>query len=382
MIMARKSITVAVDSFKGSLSSMAVAEAVEAGVRGVVPDCDIRLFEVADGGEGMASSLVGRLGGEWIDVATTDALGRDIVARYGVVDGGRTAIVEMASAAGLTQIPPSERNPLLTSTYGVGRIIAAALDRGCRRFLVGIGGSATNDAGVGMLQALGFRFLDSAGCGVAGCGRDLERIVRIDSSAVRADLTQAEFRVACDVASPLYGAQGAAYIFAPQKGADASMVERLDRGLRNFAARVAEYNGRDIAHLPGAGAAGGLGGGFAALLDASLESGVDIILDAINFDNIIKGSMLVITGEGRIDHQTMMGKAPCGILRRARQQGIPVVAICGGVERCESVLKSGFESIVPIVGEDVPLALAMQAEYAAEQVRRSAAQIAREYLLP
>lgn len=371
-----KRITLAVDSFKGSLSSREVADAFEAGWRERIPACEVRKVSIADGGEGTVDALVETLNGELVEARVADPLGRPIVARYGVIDGGATAVMEMSAASGLPLIAPEERNPLRTSTYGTGEMIAHALDRGCRKFLVGIGGSATNDGGTGMLRALGFRFLDSEGAELVGGGEILERIDSIDTSAVRKELSECEFIVACDVTNPLYGPEGAAYVFAPQKGADAAMVERLDRGLRVYARAIERFNGVQVDRIAGAGAAGGLGGGFKALLGARLEPGIDMVLNAMQFDKIISGSDLVITGEGRIDRQTTMGKAPSGVLRAAQAQGIPVVAIGGAVQPCKELSESGFAAVLPIVAGPVTLDVAMQHDVACENVRRTAAQIA------
>lgn len=371
-----KRITIAVDSFKGSLTSREVADAFEEGLRERIPECEVRKVSIADGGEGTVDALVETLNGELVEARVADPLGRPIVAHYGVIDGGTTAVMEMSAASGLPLIAPEERNPLLTSTYGTGEMIAHALDRGCRKFLVGIGGSATNDGGTGMLRALGFRFLDSEGAELVGGGEILERIATIDSSAVRKELSECEFIVACDVTNPLYGPEGAAYVFAPQKGADAAMVERLDQGLRAYARAIVRFNGVQVDSIAGAGAAGGLGGGFKALLGARLEPGIDMVLNTMQFDRIIAGSDLVITGEGRIDRQTTMGKAPSGVLRAAQAQDIPVVAIGGAVLPCKELNESGFAAVLPIVAGPVALEVAMQREVATENVRRTAAQIA------
>lgn len=369
-------ITIAVDSFKGSLSSFDVADAVERGFRSLFPECNIRKVAIADGGEGTVEALVKTLGGEYVDVEVANPLMRSIVARYGIVHGGTTAVIEMSAASGLPLLNLEERNPLKTSTYGTGEMIADALKRGCRKFLVGIGGSATNDAGVGMLRALGFRFLGAAGEELAGGGEILERIVSIDDSGVMPELHNAEFVVACDVTNPLYGVEGAAYIFAPQKGADAAMVERLDLGLRNFAEVVMRHNGVDIAMPAGAGAAGGLGGGFVGLLGSRLERGIDMVLDAVRFSDIIRGCDLVITGEGCIDAQTVMGKAPSGVLRVAQREGVPVIAIGGRVVWCEELERSGFAAIFPVDAGHIPLEEAMRRDVAERNVERTARQIA------
>lgn len=371
-----KCITIAVDSFKGSLSSREVADAFEAGFRTRIPDCEVRKVSIADGGEGTVDALVETLNGDYVEARVADPLGRPIVARYGVIDGGTTAVMEMSAASGLPLIAPEERNPLLTSTYGTGEMIVHAMERGCRKFLVGIGGSATNDGGTGMLRALGFRFLDAEGRELVGGGEILERIAEIDSSNVRKELSECEFVVACDVTNPLYGPEGAAYVFAPQKGADAAMVKRLDQGLRTYARAIERYNGVQVDQIAGAGAAGGLGGGFKALLGARLERGIDMVLNAMQFDRIIAGSDLVITGEGRIDRQTTMGKAPSGVLREATAQDIPTIAIGGAVQVCDELEHSGFAAVLPIVAGPVMLEVAMQREVAIANVRRTATQIA------
>ena len=368
-----RQITIAVDSFKGSLSSYDVACAAEQGILSVLPHCKVKKISIADGGEGTAQALISTLQGEWREVRVHDPLMRPIMARYGVVDEGRTAIIEMASASGLTLLSTEERNPLLTTTYGTGEMIADAVRRGARHLLIGIGVSATNDAGMGMLEALGYRFYDCKGHLVAGCGARLERVAQIDASCAMPELKECLLEVACDVKNPLYGPQGAAHIYAPQKGASPHVVERLDEGLKNFASVV----NPTAAHSEGAGAAGGLGYALQAVLGARLRAGIEMVLDAIHFDQIISGSDLVITGEGRIDYQTIMGKAPSGVLQRATKQGIPVVAIGGSVEESEAVQRSGFAAILPVVSGPMTLEHAMQHDVAARGVSRTVEQIVR-----
>ena len=372
-----KKITIAVDSFKGSLSSREVADAFEEGFKSQFPKCEVVKVSIADGGEGTVDALVETLNGELVKALVADPLGRTISAQYGIIDDGRTAVMEMSAASGLPLIAPTERNPLRTSTYGTGEMIVDAIKRGCRKFLVGIGGSATNDGGTGMLRALGFRFFDAEGNELIGGGEILERIDKIDASTARTELADCEFIVACDVTNPLYGPEGAAYVFAPQKGADAAMVERLDQGLRNYARAIERFNGVQVDAIAGAGAAGGLGGGFKALLGARLEPGIDMVLNAMQFSKIIAGSDLVITGEGRIDRQTTMGKAPSGVLREATAQGIPTIAIGGAVQPCKELEQSGFAAVLPIVAGPVALEVAMQRDTAIENVRRTATQIAK-----
>lgn len=366
-----KTILLAFDSFKGSLTSREVANAFEEGLRTVAPDCEVRKVCLADGGEGTAEALVTTLHGQWVEMEVFDPLMRPICARYGLVDNGQTAVIEMAEASGLTLLSETERNPLKTSTYGTGQLIANALARGCRKLLIGIGGSATNDAGIGMLNALGFRFLDADGNVLNGCGESLEKIASIDSSHILPELESVEITVACDVTNPFCGPCGAAYVFAPQKGADKAMVTRLDDGLRHFARIIHSYNKVDVSELQGAGAAGGLGGAFSAFLNTRLCRGVEWVLDALHFEELLKGCDLVVTGEGRIDHQTLMGKTPYGILQAASRQDIPTIAIGGSIDWCTELQESGFASILPINEEHLPLDIAMRPEVAKENLRRA-----------
>lgn len=372
-----KRITVAVDSFKGSLSSQEVADAVEQGVLSVLPDCKVQKLSIADGGEGTVEAMVTNLAGEWVEIEVFDPLMRPIKARYGIVDNGRTAVMEMSAASGLPLLAESERNPMKTTTFGTGQMMADAIVRGCRKILMGIGGSATNDAGVGMLEALGYRFFDANGELLSGRGEILQRVARIDADRVMSQLAECEIVVACDVKNPLYGESGAAYVFAPQKGADKAMVESLDAGLRNFARVVEQYSGEDYSLWPGAGAAGGLGFAFKSLLGAELRPGIDMVLDAIDFSSIIEGCDLIITGEGRIDRQTVMGKAPSGVLREAMAQNIPAVAIGGAVEMCEELAESAFLAILPVVAGPIGLQEAMRQDVAHKNISRTVEQIIR-----
>lgn len=385
-------IVIASDSFKGSLSSIEVAESVEKGILDVLPSCYVVKVAVADGGEGTREALCQTLGGKTVEIPVEDPIGRTINASYVILEDGITAVLEMSSASGLTLLTPSERNPMRTSTYGTGQLIADALGRGCRRFLTGIGGSATNDGGMGMLEALGYRFLDDDGNELSGIGASLSKVCRIDDSRVLQAVHESEFIVACDVDSPLYGPDGAAYVFAPQKGADPEMVRALDDGLWHFAEVTAMYmnsseNGssanldkkdrcllfsgnviQDMSSMPGAGAAGGLGYAFVTFLGARLKRGVDMVLDAIGFDKMIEEADLVITGEGRIDAQTFTGKTPYGVLQRASRQGIPVIAFAGLVDLDDS---SGFTTIRQITPPDMRLSEAMLPAVASANLRRT-----------
>ena len=389
-----KKIVIASDSFKGSLTSLEVAGNAEKAVREVFPLCEVVKVNVADGGEGTMDALQHTLGGTKVNLRVSDPLGRPVDAHYVILDDGITAVIEMSVASGLTLLSPEERDPSKTSTYGTGELIRDALSKGCDKFLVGIGGSATNDAGMGMLQALGYRFLDADGAelepvgGSVGMVEDIEipvsgelsdvgnGITNLTDAASRL-LSNAAFIVACDVKAPLYGPEGAAYVFAPQKGASPQMVQSLDAGLRHFAEVAARVTGADFSQIQGAGAAGGLGYAFREFLGARLERGVEMVLDAIGFDEIIEGADLVITGEGRIDGQTLTGKTPFGVARRAMQQGIPVVAIGGSVARDPGhgvgafMLEAGFSEVLQITPEGMPLSEAMRHDVASENVYRT-----------
>lgn len=362
-----KKIVIASDSFKGSLTSVEVAQSATKGILQVYPECQVTQVNVADGGEGTVDAIVDTLHGETITISVSNPIGKPVNATYGIA--GDTAIIEMAAASGLPLLTVDERNPWVTSTYGTGEMILDAIARGCNKFLVGIGGSATNDAGTGMLQALGFRFYDKNDNLIENCcGGILGDIIRIDDTQVADAIKNAQFTVACDVDTPFCGPIGAAYVFAPQKGADADMVQRLDEGMARFAKVVEDKYGIDIVPMAGAGAAGGMGGGFHAFLNATLKKGIDMVLDAIGFDEIIKGADLVVTGEGKVDFQTAKGKTAAGVLARAKAQGIPVVAIGGCVEMCDSLNAMGFAGIYPILEEKVPLELAMQRDFASQNV--------------
>ena len=367
-------IVVASDSFKGSMSSLDVAASARLGVLSVFPDCEVVAVNVADGGEGTVEAIVSALKGTVVRCVVSDPLGRPIEVSYGIA--GDLAVIEMAAASGLPLLRVEERNPWVTTTFGTGEMIMDAIRRGCRKFLVGIGGSATNDAGIGMLQAMGFRFYDANNKLITvGCGGVLNDIARIDDSQVSTAVKDSVFTVACDVDTPFCGPDGAALVFAPQKGAGADMVRYLDDGMASFARVIENKYALDIISLPGAGAAGGMGGAFHAFLGGTLKRGVDMVLDAIDFDSTIEGSNLIITGEGKVDFQTAKGKTAAGVLLRAKKQHIPVIAIGGCVELCESVLQMGFAGIYPILEEKVPLEVAMRREFAMSNVQKTVAKI-------
>lgn len=332
-------IVIACDSFKGCLNSYEVATAAGKGVKTAIPDCEIVRIAAADGGEGTARILTEALGGTTSRVLVHDPVGRPVVAEYGIAEcrSERTAIMEMAQASGLTLLEPEERNPLLTSTYGTGEMILDAISKGCRKFLIGIGGSATNDGGTGMLEALGFRFTDSEGNCIEGCcGAVLRNICGIDDSQVCDEIRQSEFIIACDVSTCFCGEEGATKIFAPQKGADEESIMILEEGMQSLRSLIISFHDIDLCKVEGSGAAGGLGGAFVTFLNASLKSGTDMVLDILEFDRIIKGTDLVITGEGRIDSQSKRGKLISGVADRCRRAGVPVMAIGGRVDLGEN----------------------------------------------
>ena len=370
-------IVVASDSFKGSLTSEEVAEYISSGIHKIFPECNVKCVPVADGGEGTAAAIVKSLGGTLIDVDTEDPLGRQIVAQYGVCEynGSCTAVIEVAAASGLPLLGGKERNPMDTSTYGTGLLIKDALLRGCRKVLMCIGGSATNDGGTGMLAALGFRFLNADGQVLPGKGSSLGKIVSVDDSGVLPEALDADFIVACDVSAPFCGPEGAAYVFAPQKGADMAMTRNLDIGLRSFASIILSHCGTDISGMRGAGAAGGLGGGLYAFLHASLVSGAEMVLDAVGFDKIIDGCDMIITGEGKIDMQTAMGKLPEVVRKRAADRNIPVVAIAGCVDLPEDAGTMGFSAIFPVTPAPMSLDYAMRPDVAGKNIVRTVSQI-------
>lgn len=372
-----RKIVIASDSFKGSVSSLEVADACEKGIRKVYPQCQVVKLPIADGGEGTIDALVTATSGTRITCPVHNPLMQPIEAVYGILGDGRTAVIEMATASGLTLISPAQRNPMQTTTYGTGELIRDALKRGCREFLIGIGGSATNDAGTGMLQALGFQFLDKAGQPLGQGGEILSRIVSIDKSAIPQELNQCRFIVACDVNNPFSGPQGAAHIFAPQKGADATTVSLLDKGLKHFARLIHETEKIAIDTLPGAGAAGGLGGGCIAFLNAQLKPGIDTVLNALDFARQIQGADLIITGEGKMDAQTIMGKAPIGIVRAAQQQHIPVIALAGCVEDVDLLNEAGFDAVLCIQQGPVSQEKAMEKSSTCLNIERTICQCLR-----
>jgi len=343
-------ILVAPDSFKGSLSAMAVAEAMERGIRAVFPDAEVARLPIADGGEGTVEALVSATGGRRLEAVVTGPLGRPVTAAWGVLGDGLTAVIEMAAASGLTLVPREERDPLAATSFGTGQLLRAALDLGLRRIIIGLGGSATNDGGAGMAQALGARLLDRDGAPLGPGGARLAGLARIDLEGLDPRLAETELLVACDVDNPLCGERGASAVFGPQKGASPAMVAELDAALGRFAELAAAATGRDVARAPGAGAAGGMGAGLLFFTGARIRPGVEIVLEANDFAEKVRGADLVFTGEGRTDAQTAMGKAPVGVARAAAPFGVPVICLSGGLgPGHELVLEQGICALAAIV---------------------------------
>ena len=363
-----KKVVIAVDSFKGSLSAPEVAGAVAKAFNDVVPECEVISLPLSDGGEGLTEVLVDRLGGRYHTIDAFDALMRPIKVQFGAVE--RCAIIEMASAAGLTMLAENERNPMNTTTYGVGVMIQAALDLGYRKMLIGIGGSATNDAGLGAMQALGLRCFNSQGRVIKTpiTGAMLQDVAHIDLTSLKRKMANVELTVACDVQNPLFGPQGAAFVYASQKGADAEEVKILDAGLRHMSHVWRRCCGITIEHQPCMGAAGGFGGAFATLLNAQLRSGIDCILDILDFDNIVEDADLVVTGEGTIDAQSLMGKALTGLLRRSKQASVPVLAIGGYIADKEMIIRAGVSECLEVSSRSISIDEAMQPDIARQNI--------------
>ena len=370
-------VAIAIDSFKGSLSSIAAGTAAAEGVRRVFPDAECAVRPLADGGEGTVDALVSGLGGELKAVTVTGPAGKPVTARYGLLPDG-VAVMEMAEAAGITLVSGAERNPLYTTTYGVGEMILDAVRNGARKFVIGIGGSATNDGGAGMLQALGFSLLDASGHDIPRGGAALAKLARMDRGNVAATLNELSFRIACDVKNPLCGPSGASAVFGPQKGATPEMVGELDAALAHFAevANSAVRLGPSSSpNTPGAGAAGGLGFGFKAFLGAELVPGVDLILNETRLADFVKDADIVITGEGRLDGQTVMGKAPIGVARLAKRYGKRVLAFSGVLgDGVEAVNAAGIDAYFPILRKLVSLEEALDAQNATANLTSSVEQ--------
>lgn len=364
-----RKVVVASDSFKGCLSSEQVAKAVAQGVHDVFPEAKVVALPVADGGEGSLEAIRRVYpGSEEITVNVYGPLYWKVDAKYLILPDGKTAFIEISQACGLELLDRDKRDPLKTSTYGFGQMIADAISRGCTKVIAALGGTSTNDAGTGMLSALGYRITNADGTRNACHGSELILIDDIDDSEVHESVKQAEFIAICDVTSPLCGQDGAAYVYAPQKGACICAVRALDDGLSNFAHVTFRKTGVELSHMPRAGAAGGVAGAMYAFLGAELRPGADLILDSVGFENVVGDADLVVTGEGKLDSQTLTGKLPYRVAQRAVEKGVPVLAICGAAEMRTM---PGVCAILPVTPEDMPLPQAMNPENAIENIRTS-----------
>ena len=337
------------DSFKGTLSSEQIITLLDAAAKNVFPDCETMGIPVADGGEGTIDAVISVLHGSIHEVGVHGPLMEEVVSHYGETGNG-AAVIEMAAASGLPMVPVDKRDPRVTTTYGTGELIKTALDRGCRDITIAIGGSATNDGGMGAMRALGIRFLDENGEALSGCGNDLARVADIDISGLHSAVKDARFTIMCDVNNPLTGPDGATYTFGKQKGGSPEILDELEQGMIHYAALIREKMGTDVDQIPGSGAAGGLGAAFCVFLKAEMKSGIETVLDLIHFDELLEGVDLVITGEGRIDWQSAFGKVPSGIGNRCRKKGIPAIAIVGGMgDKAEMIFDHGIDSIITTI---------------------------------
>lgn len=395
-------ILIAIDSFKGSLSSKEAGEAIKSGILRVVPDADVVISPLADGGEGTVETLVEALGGSLETVRVKGPLFQEVEAHYGILpeskkntseaslktssknplSNGQLAVMEMSQASGITLVSPEERNPLKTSSYGVGQMILDAYYKGCRRFLIGIGGSATNDGGIGMLSALGFRFTKENGEEILPIGEGLKDLAGIENSSVPEGLLQCSFQIACDVENPLYGENGASLIYGFQKGGNKELLSQMDLWMKHYSELVKEYNPAANPEAPGSGAAGGLGFAFRSFLQGELKSGVSLILEETKLSEKMQGADLVITGEGRLDEQSAMGKAPIGVAKLAKSQRILVVAFAGAVtEGAKACNQAGIDAYFPILRGISTLEEAMEKETAKQNLADTVEQTMRLYRL-
>ena len=371
-------VVAAIDSFKGSMTSLEVAAAFEKGVKKVYKDVEFIKIPLADGGEGTVKALIDNLDGKMINIKVKDPLMRDIDSFYGISGDGKTAVIEMAAASGLPLLSPDERNPLKATTFGTGELIKDALEKGCWEFIIGIGGSATNDAGTGMLSALGYIFLDENGNELEPNGENLINIKSFKDDKVMKEVSEAKFLIACDVDNPFYGTNGAAHVYGKQKGATGDIIKILDDGMRNFSNVIEKIKKTDISNISGSGAAGGLGGAFTAFFNSELKPGIDIITEKIELENKINGSDYVITGEGRIDFQSAMGKTPSGVAKLAKKYGIPVIAIGGSVDdEIGNIYDCGITAAFSIIDSPMTLGEAMDTKNAQRLVEKTAEQIFR-----
>ncbi len=366
---------IAIDSLKGSLSSIEAGQAIAEGIRKADAKAEVVIRPLADGGEGTVEALVCGMNGTLQHVKVTGPLGEPVVCEYGIIDETKTAVIEMSGAAGITLVPDTKKNPLYTTTYGVGEVIRDAIEKGCRRFIVGIGGSATNDGGIGMLQALGYGFLNKDGQQVPFGAIGLKELETITDTYVLPELAECEFKIACDVTNPLCGENGCSAVYGPQKGANPSMIMEMDKWLRYYAALAREKFPKADLNEPGTGAAGGLGFAFLTFTNAVLESGIKIVLEETKLESYVKGADVVVTGEGRLDFQTAMGKAPVGVAGLAKKFDIPVLAFAGSVTKdATECNKNGIDAFFPILRGISTLEEAMKPENAKQNLTDTAEQ--------
>jgi glycerate kinase len=357
----KMNILIAPDSFKNCLSSKKVAQNIETGIKRIIPEANIKILPVADGGEGTVEALVDATGGKIIKANVHDPLMRKIQSFFGILGDKKTAVIEMAAASGIELLKENEHNPWITTTYGTGELIMHALDNDCEKIVIGIGGSATNDAGVGMAQALGGKFLDSQGTQIRYGGGSLNEISEIDLTNLDKRIKGSQILVACDVDNPLFGPEGAAFVYSPQKGADEQMVKKLDENLRHFANKIKEVLDIDIQNIKGSGAAGGLGAGLMVFLKAQLRPGFEIVKDIVKLEKKIEKADIIITGEGKIDYQTQFGKTPYGVAQIANKFNKPVIAIAGSLgERVEELYAKGFDYIIPVTDKPMDMEYAIK----------------------
>lgn len=371
-------VIIAIDSFKGSLSSMAAGKIASDSIKNIFPSAEIKVYPLADGGEGTVDALTDGLNGEIVNVEVTGPLGSKVPSRYGKIN--QTAIIEMADAAGLPLVPENERNPLNTTTYGLGELILKAAEDGCRDFIIGIGGSATNDCGLGMLTALGFEFRESHGFKSGVLGHDLQNIFEIDTSKFNEIIKDCHFKIACDVNNPLTGANGCSAIYGPQKGATPEIIADMDKWIANFAALSTKALNIEELSVAGDGAAGGLGFAFRTFLNGELVKGIELVLDLIGIDDEFSNADLLITGEGRLDGQSVMGKAPVGVAQLAKSinNKIITVAVCGcATDEAIKVHEAGIDAYFPILQAPMSTEEAMRSEIAEVNLSRTVEEIAR-----
>ena len=373
-------IIIAPQAFKGSISGMNAAKAIEAGVKIVLPDSETILLPIADGGDGTLETLIDVMGGDIVSETISGPFGSKIKADWGALSNKKTAILEMARTSGLALINPKDLDPYKATTFGLGELISKAMDKGYREFIVGIGGSATNDAGAGLAQALGVRLLNASGKEIDLGGFNLKHLDSIDMSRIDPRVKESIFKVACDVDNPMCGPEGASTVYGPQKGASKEMITVLDNALQHFSHVVNRDMNKQIKHMPGAGAAGGLGGGMFAFLNASLKKGVDIVLDTVDFDQKLENADLVITGEGQIDFQTVFSKAPIGVAKASKAKNIPVVGLSGSLgTNYELVHKHGIDAVFSITNS--PMTLQESSDNAYELISKASEEIMRSILL-